>query len=87
MIVLIKGTFFSGEGEIMKLQTVTISCIYDSIYNILLLLKIVGTFAKHDTFKLRLIQIGTSTMIFRFYFYVYTFLCEELTERETDYSG
>lgn len=87
MIVLIKGTFFSGEGEIMKLQTVTISCIYDSIYNILLLLKIVGTFAKHDSFKLRLIQIGTSTMIFWFCFYVCTFLYEELTERETDYSG
>lgn len=57
MIALIKGTFFSGEGEIPKLQTVTTSCIYYSISNILLLLKIVGTFARHCTFNIRLIWI------------------------------
>lgn len=84
----IKGTFFLGEGEIMKLQTVTISYTYDSIYNILLLLSIVETFAKHCLFKLRLIQIKNQ---YHDYFFVFTLMyvsfCEELTERETEYIG
>lgn len=73
MIGLIRGTFFSGEGEIMKLQTVTISCTYDSIYNILLLLKVVGTFAKQCTFKLRVILIKD------YYFFFFLLLCMYLS--------
>lgn len=72
MTGLIRGTFFSGEGEIMKLQTVTISCTYDSIYNILFLLKIIGTFAKQCTLKLRVILIKN-------YYFFFLLLCMHLS--------